>query len=99
MTKGDVVTLVLINGAEIIGRFVEIRNTITILNKPRMVQVSQEGLAMIPGLCMTGVEPKGDFQFNNNAVLFVIPTVEQLAAQYEEMTSSIIIPKSKGLIQ
>ena len=99
MKKDDVVTVVLINGAEVIGRFVEEKDNTLVINKPRMVQVTQEGMAMVPGICMTGEEPKGDFQFNRSGVLFVINTVEQLATQYSSMTSSIIIPKTKGLLQ
>jgi len=99
MTKDDVVTVVFVNGAEVIGKFVEQLDQVIVINKPRMVQITQEGMAMVPGICMTGEEPKGDFQFNKNNVLFVIKTVEQLATQYQSMTSSIIIPKSKGLLQ
>lgn len=99
MKKDDIVTVVLINGAEVIGRFVEEKDNTLVINKPRMVQVTQEGMAMVPGICMTGEEPKGDFQFNRSGVLFVINTVEQLATQYSSMTSSIIIPKTKGLLQ
>ena len=99
MKKDDVVTVVFVNGAEVIGKFVEQLDQVIVINKPRMVQITQEGMAMVPGICMTGEEPKGDFQFNKNNVLFVINTVEQLATQYSSMTSSIIIPKTKGLLQ
>jgi hypothetical protein len=99
MKKDDIVTLVLINGAEIIGKFVQETDQTIVLNKPRMVQVAEEGLAMIPGLCMTGEEPKGDFQFNKGGTLFVIKTVSQLANQYEQMTSSILMPKTQGIIR
>jgi len=48
---------------------------------------------------MTGEEPKGNFQFSKNNVLFIINTVEQLANQYQQMTSSIVIPKTGGIIK
>ena len=99
MKKDYIVTVVFVNGAEVIGKFVEQLDQVIVINKPRMVQITQEGMAMVPGICMTGEEPKGDFQFNKNNVLFVIKTISQLANQYSEMTSSIIIPKSKGLLQ
>jgi len=99
MKKDDIVTVVFVNGAEVIGKFVEQLDQVIVINKPRMVQITQEGMAMVPGICMTGEEPKGDFQFNRSGVLFVINTVEQLATQYSSMTSSIIIPKTKGLLQ
>ncbi len=99
MKKDDIVTVVFVNGAEVIGKFVEQLDQVIVINKPRMVQITQEGMAMVPGICMTGEEPKGDFQFNKNNVLFVIKTISQLANQYEQMTSSIIIPTQKGLLQ
>jgi hypothetical protein len=99
MKKDDIVTVVFVNGAEVIGKFVEQLDQVIVINKPRMVQITQEGMAMVPGICMTGEEPKGDFQFNKNNVLFVIKTISQLANQYSEMTSSIIIPTQKGLLQ
>lgn len=99
MTKDDIVTIVLINGAEIIGKFVQETDQHVIIHKPRMVQVTQEGMGMVPGVCMTGEVPNSNFHFNKHGVLFVIKTVEQLAAQYQSMTSNIIVPQSKGLIQ
>ena len=99
MKKDDIVTVVFVNGAEVIGKFVEQLDQVIVINKPRMVQITQEGMAMVPGICMTGEEPKGDFQFNKNNVLFVIKTISQFANQYSEMTSSIIIPAQKGLLQ
>lgn len=97
--KDDIVTVVFINGAEVIGRFVEETDLTITVNKPRMVQITQEGMAMVPGICMTGEEPKGNFQFSKNNVLFIINTVEQLANQYQQMTSSIVIPKTGGIIK
>lgn len=99
MSNIQIVTVVLINGAEIIGKLVTSDDTSITLNKPRMVQVAEEGLAMSPGVCMTGEEPKGDFEINKSGVLFCIPTLQQLANQYEKMTSSILMPKSGGIIK
>jgi len=97
--KDDIITVVFINGAEVIGRLVVEEDLTITVNKPRMVQITDEGIAMVPGICMTGEEPKGDFQFNKNNVLFVIKTISQLANQYEQMTSSILMPKTGGIIQ
>ena len=99
MNKDEIVTLVLINGAEVIGKWEESDSDKYIINRPRMVQANQQGVGLVNGVCMTGEEPKGDVAFNRSGVIFVIKTVEQLATQYQNMTSSIIIPKSKGLLQ
>jgi hypothetical protein len=98
MKKDDVVTIVLINGAEIVGRFVVDNGKTVVLNKPRMIQASEQGIGLVPGICMTGEEPSGDFEFNKSGVLFIINTVEQLANQYGQMTSGLIMPQTKGLI-
>tara|TARA_B100001094_G_C18048871_1_gene728957 strand:+ start:695 stop:1003 length:309 start_codon:yes stop_codon:yes gene_type:complete len=97
--KDDIVTVVFINGAEVIGKLVVEEDMTITVNKPRMVQITEEGIAMVPGICMTGEEPKGNFQFNKNNILFIINTIEQLANQYQQMTSSIVIPKTGGIIK
>ena len=97
--KDDIVTVVFINGAEVIGKLVVEEDMTITVNKPRMVQITEEGIAMVPGICMTGEEPKGNFQFNKNNILFIINTIEQLANQYQQMTSSIVIPKKGGIIK
>ena len=94
--QGDIVTLVLINGAEIIGKFVgEGENNYT-LNRPRMIQANQQGVGLVNGVCMTGEEPKGDVAFNRSGVIFVIKTVEEMAKGYQQQVSGLVLP-TQGL--
>lgn len=87
------------NGAEIIGKFIaDDFNSITIY-KPRMVQVNQQGVGLVNGVCMTGKEPEGDFDFNKTGIMFMIETVEELAAGWTQQTSGIAVPKKSGLIK
>ena len=44
MKKDTIVTLVMINGAEIIGKFVSEEFQTVKIYKPRMVQVTQQGV-------------------------------------------------------
>lgn len=101
MKANSIVTAVLLNGAEIVGRFVEQdENTITIY-KPRLVSPQQQGLAFVPGIAMTGVEPNGDFQFAKHSVLYVIETQEQIAGAWQKATSGLEMPTGadvQGLI-
>jgi len=96
MNKDDVVTLVLINGAEIIGKWVESDSDKYIINRPRMVQANQQGVGLVNGVCMTGEEPKGNVAFNRSGVIFVIKTVEEMAKGYQQQVSGLVLP-TQGL--
>ena len=87
------------NGAEIIGKFIaDDFNSITIY-KPRMVQASQQGVGLVNGISMTGKEPDGNFDFPKTGVMFMIETVEELAAGWTQQTSGIAVPPKSGLIK
>ena len=96
MNKDEIVTLVLINGAEVIGKWVESDSDKYIINRPRMVQASQQGVGLVNGVCMTGEEPKGDVAFNRSGVIFVIKTVEEMAKGYQQQVSGLVLP-TQGL--
>jgi len=99
MKKDTIVTIALNNGVEIIGKFIaDDFNSITIY-KPRMVQASQQGVGLLNGITITGIEPKGDFQFPKSSVMFMIETVEELAAGWTQQTSGIAVPTKSGLIK
>jgi hypothetical protein len=90
-------TLVMINGAEIIGRFVKTdEDTITIY-KPRLVQATQQGVGLVNGISMTGKEVDGDFDFPKNSVAYMVETMKELADGWTTQTSGIEVPK-KGII-
>jgi len=99
MKENTIITLVMNNGAEIIGKYIsDDFNSITIY-KPRMVQASQQGVGLVNGITMTGIEPNGDFQFPKSSVMFMIETVEELAAGWTQQTSGIAVPTKSGLIK
>ena len=96
MKKGDVVTLVLINGAEIVGEWVDENGDVYTLNRPRMVQANQQGLGLVDGICMTGDKPDGNQSFNKHGVIFVIKTIDQISKGYKQQVSGLVLP-SEGL--
>lgn len=62
----------MINGAEIIGRHVKTdENDITIY-KPRLVQATQQGVGLVNGICMTGKEVDGEFNFPKHSVAYMV---------------------------
>jgi len=92
MKKGDVVTLVLTNGAEIIGEYVKGGSDCYVLFRPRMLQASQTGVGLVDGVCMSGKTPEGTVEFNRSGVIFVIETVEEIARGYQQQVSGIVLP-------
>ena len=87
----------MINGSEIIGRHVRTdENWITIF-KPRLVQATQQGVGLVNGICMTGKEVDGDFDFPKHSVAYMVDTMKELADGWTTQTSGIEVPK-KGII-
>lgn len=94
-TEGDIVSLKLLNGEEVIGKYVKEDMTSYILNKPLMLAMSKQGPAMMP-LMMT-VNPEQDFTINKTAVLLYGETAKEIADQYVYQTTGIQ-PVSAGSI-
>ena len=87
----------MINGAEIIGRLVKTdENNITVF-KPRLVQATQQGVGLVNGICMTGKEVEGEFNFPKHSVAYMVDTMKELADGWTTQTSGIEVPK-KGII-
>lgn len=99
MKENEIVTIVMNNGMEIIGKFVAEDFTTITLYRPRMVQANQSGVGLVNGICMTGAEPNGNFVFNKTGVMFMIETVKELAAGWTSQTSGIAVPQQGGIIK
>lgn len=84
-----IVTLVLLNGAEVVGRLKDVDADTTTIYKPRLVAPQQTGIAFVPGISMTGVEIKDDFIFPNKSILFMLETQDQVANAWQQATSGI----------
>ena len=97
MEKNTVVTLVMNNGAEILGKFIEEDFPGITIYKPRMLQATQQGVGLVSGICMSGVEPNGEFQFSKTSIMFMIETSKELADGWTSQTSGIAIPTG-GLV-
>jgi len=98
MNKDTVVTLVLLNGAELVGRFVSQDDDNITVNKPRLIAPQERGLAFVPGITMTGVEPSGDFDFPRHSVLYMVATKKIVADSWQSAVSGVEMPKQAGLI-
>jgi hypothetical protein len=98
MKENTIVTLVLNNGAEIVGRYIIEDMVNYTIYRPRLVQVSQQGVGLVNGVCMTGKEPKGNIQFSKNSVAYIVETAEEIANGWTSQTSGIALPNT-GLLK
>ena len=97
MKQNDIVTIVLTNGAEVIGKYIVDDMMSYTIERPRLVQVNEKGVALVDGVCMTGEKVDGTLQFNKTCVAFIVPTMNENATGWQTQTSGIQVPQ-KGVI-
>ena len=89
-SNGDVVSVKLINGDEIIARFEEeSADTITV-SRPLALTMGAQGLGMIPW-CFLGNNDR--VTLNRNHVFFAVASKKEAADQYLEGTTGISLIK------
>ncbi len=86
-TENDTVTIKLVSGEEIIGKFISDDDKIVTLEKPLMLAMSQKGIGMAPVL-MT-VNPDTKLKFNRNAIVVIAHSDDEIAKQYTFQTTGI----------
>lgn len=96
----DVVTIRLISGEEVIGRYMTPdNNTTTKIKQPiivglQMLQNGQASLAFMPFLASTNEDSSITFQ-NSSLVVLPLQSRKDVAKRYIEATSSIEIPDAQ----
>lgn len=93
--ESDVVTLKLISGEEVIGKFVIDTDQTVMLDRPLMLAMSQKGVGMAPVL-MT-VNPESKLKFLKTAIMVMAKSDDEIAKQYVYQTTGIQ-PVSAGSI-
>lgn len=94
-SEGDVVTLKLTSGEEVLGRFVSDDMVGITLSKPLTIGMTPKGPGMAPVL-MT-VNPEANLTFNKQAIVVSAPCYKEIADQYVYQTTGIQ-PVSAGSI-
>lgn len=88
-TQGDVITLKLTSGEEVIARFEEETATGVKINKPMMLSMSQQGVGMMP--YMFTVNPTTSIVINHSAIAVLSSTDPDFAKQYTTSTTGIAL--------
>lgn len=87
--NGDVVSLKLSSGEEIIGRLEEEKGSDMYITKPMMIAATQEGLGLAP--FMFSAPGDARFVLNRSNVLCATKSEEGFAKQYIEGTTGISV--------
>ncbi len=85
---GDVVSMKLSTGEEIIGRLEEESETGYKLKKPFAIVMGQQGLALAPFMFSTANDQSMTFKHTN--VMTVGITIEEISKQYVQQTTGIV---------
>lgn len=88
-SENDIVSLKLITGEEVIGKYVSEDMGEMVLSKPLMLAMTSKGPAMTP-VFMT-VDPDKSFGFLKTAIIAKGPTVKEIADQYTYQTTGIAL--------
>ena len=90
-TKGDIVTIKLTSDTEIITRFVNQNDEGITIEKPMAVQITPQGLGLMPWLF--SADASKEINISNNQIMCVMDTLKDLADQYVEGTTGISLAK------
>ncbi len=93
--QGDIISMKLISGDEIIGKYVSEDMVEFVIAKPVMLGMTQKGPAMMP--VMMTVDPDKEFSIPKSAIMLKGVTAKEIADQYTYQTTGIQ-PVSAGSI-
>jgi hypothetical protein len=85
--ENDIVTIKLISGEEVIGKFIKDNDEILTLEKPLMLAMSQQGIGMVP--LLVTVNPDTKLHLNKTAVILIAESDKEIANQYVYQTTGI----------
>lgn len=83
----DIVTMKLVTGEEVISKFVESSDAGYTINKPLVLSITPNGVAMTPFLFTAEIH--GDITIPKNAVIALASTDKSTSGQYIKGTTGI----------
>jgi len=91
MKVNDVVTIVVSNGTEYVGKFRDETSDGFLIGDPHIVAPDGGSLGFMPTVAMTG-EPKiGEVKFQKSGVILVVKTAEAVEKEYRKASSGLIL--------
>ena len=94
--KGDIVTVYLQTGQEILGKFDAEDDSNVVITKPLTIAMGPKGAAF-QTFTVTG-DSENNVHFKSDKIISVLKTRKDTADSYIQATSTIITPEKGGLI-
>lgn len=88
VTTGEIVSIKLISGEEIIGRLDEDTSDFVKLDRPKSVTITKDGLGMMPFMFLSGSDT---FTIKHSHVIVMVPAEKSAADQYLQGTTGIAL--------
>lgn len=85
---GDIVTLKVLGGDEVVGRLAAIDGFVTI-NKPHAVMMGQQGFGLVPYIMTAGPDVK--VEFKSEHIFSIVKTFDGVAKEYIKQTSGLVV--------
>lgn len=86
---GDIITLKVLGGDEVVGRLNAVEDKFVTINKPHVVMMGQQGFGLVPYIMTAGPEVRIDFKYEH--VFSIVKTYEPVAKEYIKQTSGIMV--------
>jgi len=86
---GDVVSVRLSSGEEIVGKLLDDNDKTIKLKQPLSAIMSEKGLAMLP--FMLTVNPEADLVVNKNQIMITAKSIKEVADHYLQSTTGITL--------
>lgn len=87
VTEGEVVTIKLTSGEELVAKLLEDGPMFVKLSKPLVLTMGSQGIGMVPYLFT--VSPDKDVPLNKSTITVIVATDKSAADQYLQSTSGI----------
>jgi hypothetical protein len=85
---GDIVTLKILGGDEVVGRLQSVDDN-HVINKPHVVMMGQQGFGLAPYVLTAGPDYKIDVK--DDHIVCVVKTYEGVAKEYIKQTTGIMV--------
>ena len=92
LEEGDIITIKLMSGEEVLARLIEVTDTSIKISKPRaVVNIPNKGIGLGPFVFT--VPQTADIEIFKSNVVCYTETEDGMARQYREGTSGLTLPK------
>ena len=89
--KGDVVSVKLTTSEEIIGSFEDEDNDHYMIDRPFMVGITQQGIALMPWLQAVDMKSNKSVKISKKHIVAIAEPVESIAKEYSSQMSGITL--------